>query len=495
MALPHIRMAKHMLKSFLLSVEDLDLDCLSPMISYAVEHMGIEFDSQEAQRDYYLGGWIPKRTHFLSDVLFDLVDPEKDPRYLRRIFNFVTQVEALNRPHAKAVPDPEKNHSLLGQAMGLFGKPSSNLFHVCHTLEDRNKFYKRLIDFEKKPLGYVSLVEGFWKKHKRLDYETSLEDLYKEISSKVDCNIPPELVYEYADKGEIVNTSWIGFNELDLPNRTIKEVVHKVCDGSLKSNLPYPTDQCMDCWKYCSQEYKCGLPKYAVDYPFVPIHLGDIQNICSDGLHSLGNHAIDYGLIPKRLCFDPGIREKLPPWRKDPELLRKPVRSIEEIELEIRKEEILLPTFIGTQIIERIQFEKPESVEVDDLENVPERELEPETDNWSSLAIPKLKFSIQYWDVLFKCPECKDNFVDIRCEAHKDNNANPAMIPAEDCLPCKIWVWNTRSLDNYPREVAGYFKHLCSAEELLMKIGLEFPEEVDFDEGGGLFGDDDEDDY
>jgi len=480
-SLPSIRMAKHMLKSFLSSVDKLDLVTLSPMIDYALSIIGIEFDADEGKRDYYLGGWIPKRTNYLSDVLFELKDPEKDPRYLARIFDYVRGVEALGRPHPSSVEEISENTSPLVTAMGITGKPSQFLSGIVMSKKERRKFYTKLIDFERKPNGYVSLTKNLWSKIKTKDYSNSLEDLQKDILLKIDCNLPVYLVKTFDENPMLVNSTWIGLSDLEVPNRTIKALCYEVAKGDLKSDLDIPYQEG---WEYLSLSSNFYMPQYVADYPFVPVTRdGNARHSCSDSFASLGNFAVKHGRFPKDLVFNIPER-KIPPWRFIEHFTQGIILTCDEIEESLGS--AVTPqdlNFIGIQVItatKRVEVKEPE-------EQIEEEEILEEEED----PIPKIDFRSSDWMLLFENPALKDQYRNEPCEYHIEGSGVRPMIYALHCLACQIWVWDPHDDQDDP-ETRERNATIPRADALLRRIGLD-PDENEFfgesgSEGGLGFG-------
>jgi len=485
LALPSIRMAKHMLKSFLVSVESLDLITLGPMISYATNILGFEFDENEHKRDYYLGGWIPHRDHFLSNVLFDLVEPEEDIRFLSRIFDYVTSVERLNQPRPHEVTNVSQNVSPLAKAMGITGKPKSSLATIVNTIEGQEKYYHKLLDFERKPKGYENLAKNVWTHVQKKSYSKSVYDLCATIVSKVDCNIPPFFVKEYASNREcdIVNSTWIGYNELDMPNRLIKSLCYEISEGNLSSSLDVPSK---DCWKYANFEYKLGLPDYVVDFPFVPIARGEIRKISSDGFASLGAHAVDYGKYPKSLMFALPERD-IPEWRTMTDLLRDVVISIEDFEDALAPEESFdeestaVLNFLGITTL--VRNEPPDEEE-------PEEEKEFISDELP--LVEKKTFTVWDWEALSIMPACRSSFVDEPCETHKNRDLKFGDIHTMTikCLACAIYLEDPHNREYNDSEMVERSALWLSRDKLLKQLGFVEPEESDYsdDEAMDIFG-------
>jgi len=506
-----------------MSVEKLDLECLGPMISYATGILGFEFDEDEYSRDYYLGGWIPKRSHFLSDVLFDLDTTNKDWRYLNRIFDYVTGTEDLGHSVPREVNDYQDNAVPLATAMMLTGKPSPALSSIVQTIDQREKFYRKLIDFERKPNGYVNLTESLWKSTSKRKYDNSLYSLCENIVKKVNCNIPPSLVKEYTNdyrEFDIVNTSWIGFNELDMPNRIIKSICSEVSKGNLKSGLELPM---RDSWEYASLEFRNGLPDYIVDFPFVLIAKGEIRNISPDGFSSLGNHIVDFGKIPKSLMFNLPKRE-IPRWRNEPDLLLKPVRPIEELEDELGADPMDL-ILIGVEVLHPVQIDISEQVEeesieeesddsepfdderifagmdpetlepieyirriTEDAEKASKIDSEPAVDPIANMVWDSTVFTTADWVPLSKDPSIKSRFTDIRCDLHKDNEivTPDAISLRRNCLACCIIMMDPFS-EGLTLEDRSVSEDFIPRDKLLRLIGLHSPVVSEDEDGDDAF--------
>jgi hypothetical protein len=474
LCLPSIRMAKHMFKSFLSSVEHLDLVTLSPMIDYAISIIGIEFDPDEGKRDYYLGGWIPKRSNYLSDLLFELRYPDKDPRYLARIFDYVREVEAIGRPRPSNVETISDNTSPLSKAMGVTGKPSQYLSGIVMSKKERRRFYTKLIDFERKPNGYVSLTRSLWEKKKSQKYSNSLEDLQKNVLLKIDCNIPPYLVKSYDNDTVLVNSTWIGSSDLEVPNRTIKALCYEIAKGDLKSELDTPYQEG---WEYLANSSNFYMPTYVADYPFVPItRTGNARHSCSDSIASLGNFAVKYGRFPKDLLIDLPER-KIPPWRFISHFISDIVMTVDEIEeslgSSVNAEEL---NFVGIQVLSATK-----KIEV---EEEPEEQAEEEVlDEEEEDPIPKIEFNSRDWMLLYENPSLRDQYRNEPCESHMDGSGVRPMIYALHCLACQIWVWDPHDDQDDP-EVREMNNLIPRADELLRVIGLDPNDGGFFDESG-----------
>jgi len=496
LTLPSIRMAKHMLKSFLSSVETLDLETLSPMICYATDILGFEFDEDEGSRDYYLGGWIQKKSHFLSNVLFDVENRDRDPRYLHRIFDYVIETERLDSPIISNVKHYSDNAVPFAKAMQLSGKPSASLRSLVVTKADRDKYYRRLIDFQRKPLGYNTLVNNLWIKSSKKVYNTTHLELCSHIVSKVDCNLPPSLVKEYTtctQEIDIVNSSWIGYNELDMANRTLKSICADVSAGRLKCDFSLPM---RDSWAYASYEYKAGLPDYISDFPFVLIAKGDVRNISSDGFATLGNHVVDYGLIPKSVLFDLPERD-IPSWRSYEKFLLKGVFPIEELENEFGMEDINLQV-LGVVILTPVEKKAEPPPEPEPEKVVPEtgeifivEELQ-ESPIWSLIPgrqIKKKEFSRDHWQILANDPQKVDQYLDEPCKYHEGRVKCSVDVwdRSQECLGCRILSEDPTSLDLGGIEEREEALTYMPRDKLLRCLGFQTPEPSDDEDGDDAF--------
>jgi hypothetical protein len=483
-ALKELRLAKHMLHSFLASCESLNEAVLSPMVDYAISILGIEFDAHEGKRDYYLGGWISKRSMHLSNVLYDTLDTETDPRYLSRIFDYVWGVQNLAKEHPIEVKSSSDNYHPLLRSMGISGKPPSHLASIVSTREGKDRFYSKLIDFERKPNGYRTLIRGLWNKVQKKSYNCSMLELQSLIASKIDCNIPQELVKEYTTANSelsVVNSTWIGFNELDMPNRTIKSLCYEVAKGTLVSELELPI---RDSWEYSSYEFKNGLPEYTSDYPFVPIAKGGVRNVSSDGFCSLANHAVKYGRFPKSLLLTLPER-KFPIWREDDNLLQKTVFSIEEFENTLWGEEPNL-SFIGIETL----LPKEEEPELEEALEPPKEEepiFEESEEEEYILTQEKKPFTVHDWVSLSMFPEIANQFVDKRCELHSSNELRLPDITMLDyeCLACAIVAHNPQDPNHNSREVVEDSRTWMPRDDLLRLLGFDDVESVDLFDGSG----------
>ncbi|XDO01625.1 RNA-dependent RNA polymerase [Phytophthora cinnamomi ormycovirus 7-5] len=490
LALGHIRMAKHMLKSFLTSVDHLDLRTLNPMVSYVTDHYGYEFYPGESDFDYYLGGWIPKRSNFLSDSLLDLENPDVDPRILMRVFKYIQAVEGLNKPPQSDVANVMDNSRPMGQAMILTGHSDSNLFGIFAGKKETEKFYRKLVEYERKPNSYKHLVDSLWIRHSKKSYnEIGLNSLIKEIMTTIDCRIPPWLVASYEDDSQLqmVNSSWCGFNELEVPNRTLKILCSKVDQGIIHSDLELP---CRDTWRYLDTNERGKFTDYIAEFPFSFVTLsGPARNSCSDTISSLYEYSIEHGAFPKDLLVDLPKRD-VSHFRFDPRLTRDIIKSVEDYEDELCEPEDLSGSlqFIGIEILHAQEIPKQEEPNFEDSESEGEEE--------ESTPMAKIRFSLQYWNQLHLIPRMIESFINEPCEVHSNDPFQPSYTFEQDCLFCSIYTHNPHmeGLGDlaYRNEQAKLY---CSREELLRTLGFEpAPDPFDDDDGGGMgfFGDDED---
>jgi hypothetical protein len=311
-------------------------------------------------------------------------------------------------------------------------------------------------------------------------------ELISYIVSRVDCNLPPELVKEYTNtETQFVNTSWIGFNELDMANRIIKLALWNISEGHLNSNLiDVPA---LDCWKYAGFEYKNGLPSYVVDYPYVPIATGEIRNICSDGFATLGNFAVKHGKFPKSVLFSLPERVR-PPWRDMKELICNPVISIEDYELSLPNS----PDYsdwraIGIQVIEGIEEKS--------IPKEPDKQLEHDVFEDTEYVMTKKYFTTEDWQSLYLVPSSRMYYYDEDCDIHAEHRMDANSIPKRDCLACKIYSENPHNLEctGHDRELEERSRGWASLEQLLAALGYTESNEVDLfgsgseDGEGGMF--------
>jgi hypothetical protein len=524
-SLGHIRMAKHMLKSFLSSVESLNVESLQPMINYATSFFGYEFYPEEAKYDYYLGGWIPTRTNFLSDVLYDVEKVDIDCRHLTRIFKYIISIESLNRPHESNINEICENSRPLGLAMGLTGKVPPSLFGLCASKSETERFYKRLVDFERKPGGYKNLVENLWIKTKKLPIRTdSIYDLYKAIILELDCRIPPAIVKTVAKRSnwQLVNTSWCSFNELEVPNKTIKTLCALVDTGELKSNLDIPM---RDSWAFLDKGKECYYSQNISDFYYSYVaKSGNARYACSDSVSNSIQYMIDHGEVIEDLIFDLPKKEILP-WRMDEDYTYHIVKSVEDMEDELIEPEDLDLTFIGAQVIKSQVVEEkptPEEDHEESLEpafekeglcfddnlgasigetfeahefltsrmkgakpNNPEEDIEPEPPPRETI-----RFTEEYWMELYNDPDQISRFTNVPCDTHSQNPFELTYMFRQDCLFCRIVSSNPhqdrQSFDDPFESMRSY----PTREQLLVKLGFEEPPDPFDDSGseGGMFG-------
>jgi hypothetical protein len=519
-SLGHIRMAKHMLKSFLSSVESLNVESLQPMVNYATSFFGYEFYPEEAKNDYYLGGWIPKRTNFLSDALYDIEELDQDSRFLQRIFKYITSVESLNRPHASNIADPSDNSRPLGKAMGITGRIPPSLFGLCSSSKETKRFYSRLIDFERKPSGYRNLVDSLWEKHKRITIEDcSRYELYRLILTTIDCRIPPCIVKTIAKKNnwQLVNTSWCSFNELDVPNKTLKILCSMIDQGVLKSNLEIPM---RDSWNFLDRGRECYYSDNIAEYPFSFVaKSGNARFACADSVSNSIQYMIDHGEVIEDLIFEIPKRDILP-WRLDEDYTYHLVKSVEDMEDDLVESEDIDLTFIGSCIIraqnpvqQDLESEQDASSEVfnfegdiadDDFPHIEgmegdhrflERFKSLKANNSSSKEpeIPaeaeKIRFDLTHWMDLYNNPDNLSLFVHEPCETHSNDPYMMTYMFSQRCICCRF-ISSSPHKDRDDIDIFEKERSYPTREELLKRVGFEEAPDpfADDDSDMGMFG-------
>lgn len=478
LSLPSIRLAKNHVKSFLASDDEILVEDFIPLLNYVVDKFGYEFYPDEANFDYYWGGWVPHTENSLSQCLMSI--PDKDPRFLSRIFWHINNVVRLKNPPTTKVNNESDNLRTIGIALGLTGECDPLIFGLSAQKERALSFYKRLIIYERNVEGFNNLVEGSWKKALQKEFDFSLDQLAKLVIEKIDCSIPDWLIQEYTSSVELVNPEWIGNPELSSPNMSLKKLIFDLYHGKLKSSV-YTPELPFDSWGYASIRSIKQTTSFA-EFDFIPIAKGNIRNICSDGIISLVDYSVRTGKFIKRLNFKLEERN-LPPWRRKSKanILGKGFRPYEEWDY---SEEYEFPQIFGIEHLHLI----PEEEEEEEPEDDPLEEIEEEIPQEEEEFYPYRRMELSDWNNLMIYSGLLEILEDTRCDIHYENPHANYYLPQPDCLPCRMEILNPHSELNQYTYDDEIHREYVSLEALKTHLFGDPPEEVDplgdDDEGG-----------
>ena len=460
-SLPSVRMAKDAFNSFMQSNEDINVTALNPMVQYCSLFFDIEFDEEEGQRDYYLGGWIAKKHCFLSTCLEDVINSEQDLRHLARIFDYIQEINSYLECNPCEV-DEYSNASPCGKAIGVYGKAVGISSFFTQSKESLNRYYSRIIYYERKPSAYVSLVNQKWNHFKRLNYDDikSYEDLAAKICAKIDCCIPDYFVKRLSDRGTLVHSFYFGYNEMDVTNKNIKYLLTQQ-SAEVRFDKEYDY---LDVWRYLDNSNIRDYPEEILDLGYGLVQLGEVQNICSDGISSLIEYFDRTGDVLGEVTFQVNRKKQIPPWRKDPDFLLHPIYP-EEFEQDIRNINLSDFHFFENQVTEKVAQEE---IEIED-----DIKIEDTNENFFDLnsiedEYKGITFDDVYADIAKNDQQIQEEDVDsvheIEGEKYLDlNNLNTEITTDDNIVEA---LFSGKEID-----VSEHIKNLCADHQDLTRRG------------------------
>jgi len=484
-----IRLAKYMLKSYLEGDQALNYKVIESMISYAASYFLPEFDYGESSRDYYLGGWIPKRRFGLSTCLEDLLGIELNMGYLTNIFLYILRIERYKpkREYFSNLKDPP--FSPIALAMGLKRDNESKLGNIFMTQLEIQQYYKNVTLFERNVTYLYNLIKTERKVFLQKIQENSPYSLATIIANEIDCTIPHWLVKNSKPLREWIHPSWLGNPEQDVPNKLIKSICVKTINGQFQTDLDIENFPYHYSWEYLDLESKQLLSLQREEEGFIYISSEDeVNNYSSDGYSAAALYCLENDRAPTSLFIGVCRLKQKPMWRNIKYLVRNDFPTNREyLALEdVPHEEEPPLKFFGSVIL------KPKILEQEIQEEMANR---PD-DIWANKD--DLINLIRFEDLenLYNFPIIAKEHLSKLCENHSQGlevGYIDQINNQKTCIACRI---NSilQYMENYDIEKRNLVKlPAYQAETLLKRLGIHIANPFDLCMGdsddGGAFGD------